>query len=107
MLRVIAILKQGGHTYKDNKIVLLCHVNEQCHISDGEWFGYVRNESVHNPFILQEGKRFFYGDVEHSFQPTNIGSRPIVVGSYFTLRNSPSDTEISEIIYEITSTHAL
>ena len=107
LVRITSAFKDGGHTCSDYKIVILCQINEQKYNKDGEWFGYVKNKSIIYPFILQDGKRLFYGDKEHKFQPTNIGSRPVESGSYFTLQDSPDDPEAEEIVYEIINIHQL
>ncbi|EIU5019222.1 TPA: hypothetical protein ACGJ68_007004 [Pseudomonas aeruginosa] len=103
--RIIAIHKDGGHLQHEYKAIILCHINEQNKISDGEWFGYIKNESITYPFVLQRGQQLFYGNEAQWFEPTNIGSRKIEVGGYFTIFNSPEDSEPFESIYEITAIH--
>jgi hypothetical protein len=105
-VRVLAVARDGGHTYDNYSIVLLCALDDSGHIANGEWFGYVKNEAVIYPFVLQRGERFWYGGEEQYFEPTNIGKRPIAVGSYFTVFSSPTEEEKWENIYEIKSCHA-
>ena len=105
IVRIVAISKEGGHAYKDYKIVLVCQINENGHISDGEWFGCVYFESVSYPFVLQNGSRLFYGYEKNEFEPTNIGSRTIAEGEYFTVSSAPNTNDDSEGIYQITSIH--
>lgn len=45
IVRIVAVSKEGGHTYKNYRIVLVCHINQNNRISEGEWFG-LHNESV-------------------------------------------------------------
>lgn len=107
VVRVIAVSKEGGHAYKDHKVVVLCQINERSRISDGEWFGFVKNETISYPFVLQKGERLFYGYDEHSYELTNIGTRTIAAGEYFTIRSAPGSKEEAESVYEITSVHRL
>lgn len=103
--RIVAIYKEGGHAYKEYKIVLVCKINEDGRISDGEWFGCVKSNAVIYPFVLQNGDRFLYGYEENTFEPTNIGSRTIAEGEYFTVISAPNTNEESEGVYQITSVH--
>jgi hypothetical protein len=102
IVRVVAVSKEQGVTYKDFKVVLLCGVDDQRRITDGEWFGYVKNESVVHPFLLVRGERFMYGGEEHSFEQTNIGTKSLEIGSQFTLVSSDGEHP-----YEITSVYVV
>lgn len=105
IVRIVAVSKEGGHSYKDYKIVLVCQINEVGRISEGEWFGCVQFESVSYPFVLQNGNKLFYGYEEHTFEPTNIGSRTIAAGEYFTVSSAQNTDDKSEGVYQITSVH--
>jgi hypothetical protein len=105
LVRITAEYKEGGHSYNNYRIVILCGITADNRIAEGEWFGYVRNESVFHPFVLRLGKEFFYGGEETWIEPTNIGQRDIKVGEYFTLSNSPHDAEKFEAIYAINNIH--
>jgi hypothetical protein len=105
IVRVQAVFREGGHSYKTLKFVLLCGLSENLHIEDGEWMGYIKNESVFWPFILRNGQSCFYGGDEHSFEPTNIGLGLIEVGRLFTIFNPPGEAMPWEATYEITSCH--
>jgi hypothetical protein len=102
---VQAVYREGGHSYNNYKFFLLCGINADLQIEDGEWMGYFINETVHWPFILKNGKSCFYGGEEHSYEPTNIGSSSINVGRLFTISSSPSEITPWEATYEITSCH--
>ena len=106
IVRVMAVFREGGHSYKNLKVTLLCAINANNQIEDGEWIGYIKNESVLYPFILKNGTSCFYGGEEHSFEPTNIGLGPIKVGRLFTISSSPSETKSWESTYEIVSCHS-
>lgn len=105
IVRIVAVSKEGGHTYKDYRIMLVCHINQNKRISEGEWFGCFKFDSVSYPFVLQSGNRLFYGHKENTFEPTNIGSRTIVEGEYFTVSSAPNTNDESEGVYQITSVH--
>jgi hypothetical protein len=105
VVRIVAVQRGSGHTYDDYAVVLLCALDDNGYIANGEWYGCVKNEAETLPFVLQRGERFFYGGEGQHFTPTNIGKRPIAVGSYFTVFNSPTEDE-AEYIYEIKSCHA-
>lgn len=100
IVRVMSLWMDGGVVQEQYKIVLLCGIDEQQRILDGEWMGYVKNDGISHPFILKsQNKLFFYGGDEHDFQSTNIGEKFIRVGHYFSL------FEDSESTYKITNVH--
>ena len=105
IVRIVAVSKEDGYAYKDYKIVLVCQINGNGYISEGEWFGCVKFESVSYPFILQNGSRLFYGYEENTFESTNIGSKIIAKDEYFTVSSAPNTSDESEGIYQITSVH--
>ena len=105
LVRITAEYKEGGHAYSDYRIVILCGVNQDHQLAEGEWFGYVRNEKIFYPFVLRHGKELFYGGDEPWAEPTNIGQREIAVGTHFTLSNSPDDTEVFDAVYAVTNIH--
>lgn len=105
LARITAEYKEGGHGYSDYRIVILCGINEDHRLAQGEWFGYVRNEQIFYPFVLRNGKEFFYGGDKHWAEPTNIGQREMKVGTYFTLSNSPDDDKTFEAVYTVINIH--
>lgn len=105
IVRVVAVSKEGGHLYKDYKIMLVCQINDDGRIAEGEWFGCVKFESISYPFVLQNGNRLFYGYEENTYEPTNIGSRLIAEGEYFTVSSAPNTNDESEGVYQITHVH--
>lgn len=106
IVRVQAICREDGHTHKNFKFVLMCGIGASRQIEDGEWMGYVKNESVLWPFILKQGSSCFYGGEEHSFEPTNIGLGSIEVGRLFTIFSQPGEVEPWESTYEIIRCYA-
>ena len=104
-VRVQAVLREGGHSHKNSKLVLLCAINVNRQLEDGEWTGYIKNELVRWPFILENGKSCSYGGEEHYFEPTNLGLGPIEVGRFFTISSPPGEANVWESTYEITSCH--
>ena len=107
IVRVIAVLREGGYPNENYKFVLLCGINANHQIEDGEWMGYIKNESEFHPFILRDSS-CFYGDEEHNFEPTNIGDRHhlVEVGGLFTVSNQPHTDEPWQSTFEIVSCHA-
>ena len=106
VVRIVAVPRDSGHTYDDYTIVLLCGLDDNGYIVNGEWYGCVRNEAETLPFVLQRGERFFYGGEDQNFTHTNIGTRPIGTGSYFAVFGSATEDEEEEYIYQIKSCHA-
>ncbi len=106
IVRVMAVSREGGHRNTNLKVTLLCAINANNQMEDGEWMGYIKNESVLYPFILKNRNSCFYGGEEYSFEPTNIGLGPIEVGRFFTISSSPGETESWESTYEIVSCHS-
>ena len=105
IVRVVAVFRDGGHSNKNYSLVLLCGINESHQIEDGEWMGYIKNDDVFYPFILRDGKSFFYGYEEHSFERTNIGQGSIEMGRFFTIWSQPGENEAEESTYEVVSCH--
>jgi hypothetical protein len=105
-VRVVAAEREGGRKDASYKVVVICPINDKHNVVPGEWFGYVQNDKVKHPFVLERGVRFFYGGEEHAYEPTNFGQKQIEVGSFFTLSNDPRDPEVFEATYEITGVHA-
>ena len=106
IVRVVAVLRDGGRQNKNYKLILLCGINEAHQIEDGEWMGYTKNESFLNPFILKDRKSLFYGGEYNYLEPTNILHRSIEVGQFFTITNPPEAIETWESTYEIVSCHS-
>ena len=104
-VRMVSTFREGGFGQTDYKLVILCGVNEQNNIEDGEWMGYIKNESLLHPFILKEGKILTYGGEDNYLEMTNLGSKQIKEGTFFTITNNPRDPESWESTYEIISIH--
>ena len=104
-IRMVAVYKENGIINEDWKVILLCNVDEQFYITDGEWFGYVKDCDHIYPFVLQKTSVLFYGGDEHSYETSNLDNRQIVVGNYFSVFSSPDESEHIESAYEIASVH--
>jgi hypothetical protein len=107
IVRVVAAWREGGRREASYKVVVICQIDDKKNVVPGEWFGYVQNDKIRHPFILERGVRFYYGGDEHAYEPTNFGQKQVEVGSFFTLSNDPSDPETFEATYEITNVHVL
>lgn len=108
IVRILAAYRDGGYSHKDYKLVLMCGIDEQRRIVEGEWMGYAQNEALYYPFILKanESPEFFYGGEDNSSEPTNLSSDPIEVGRFFTVFSPKGEIESWEATYEIVSCHA-
>lgn len=102
-VRVVAAERVDGHREASYKVVVICQIDDKHNVVLGEWFGYVQNDKIKHPFVLERGVRFFYGGEEHAYEPTNFGQKQVEVGSFFTLSNDPRDPEAFEATYEIMS----
>jgi hypothetical protein len=99
----------GGNPTND-KIVLLCGIDESHRLVSGEWFGVWRREELQYPFVLSHVNHSWileYGWEELS-NTTNIGDRVLHVSEYFTIASSPESEEESwEYAFKITHITAL
>lgn len=105
IVRVVAVFREGGHSHQNYKFVLICGIDANGRLIDGEWMGYIENDSVFWPFILKGGESCFYGGEEHCAEPTNLGRGDIQVGRCFTLSSPPAERTPSESTYELVSCH--
>jgi hypothetical protein len=105
IVRVVAAFREGGHSHKNYRFVLVCGIDANQHLTDGEWMAYIQNESIFWPFILKNGDSCFYGGEEHYAEPTNIGCSEVEVGRFFTLSSPPGEPKPRQSTYEIVSCH--
>lgn len=103
IVRVVAVFREGGHSHQNYKFVLICGIDANGRLIDGEWMGYIENDSVLWPFILKSGDSCFFGGEEHYAEPTNFGLGDIKVGRYFTLASPPGELAPWESTYEVLS----
>ncbi|MDP3281733.1 MAG: hypothetical protein Q8M57_11920 [Nitrosomonas sp.] len=106
LFRILAECREGGENLQDYKLVLICGLNSENKMEDGEWLGYLKNERTYYPFILKD-KACFYGGEEHEYEPTNLPEKIIEKGCFFTISNGPRDIETWESTYQITSCYEL
>lgn len=104
IVRIVAEHREGGSRLPDYKFYLVCGLDDKNKVALGEWVGYLKNESVYYPFILQN-ETCFYGGDEPEYELINISSKNIVVGEVFTISNQPGSEEEWEAIYEVTHCH--
>jgi len=105
MVRVVAVFREGGHSQEKYRFVLVCGIDAARQLTDGEWMGYIQNESVFWPFILKNGDSCFFGGEEHYTEPTNIGRGAIEAGRFFTLSSPPGASDTWQSTYEIVICH--
>ena len=105
IVRLSAVFREGGCSHRNFRFVLVCGVDENCRISDGEWMGYIKNESIFWPFILKNSNSCFYGGEEHYAEPTNIGDDEVKSGRFFTLSSPPGEPTPWQSTYEIVTCH--
>jgi len=98
-VRVVSSVRDGVEINRNYKVVLLCRIDTEKKITDGEWFGYVQNENeAIIPFVLRNQNKFIYGE-QYTPEATNITEKLIEVGTLFTVFSETEPT------YEIESVH--
>jgi hypothetical protein len=104
IVRLLATCIDRGNPTND-KIVLLCGIDESGRLKDGEWFGAWRREENLYPFVLSHVNHswvFEYGWNELSNR-TNLNTHVLRGGEYFTVASSPeSNEEPWEYAFKIT-----
>ncbi len=111
---VARIVARYSENEKDT-ITLLCGVDAENQIRQGEWFGVVKNDDGRGdesnyPFTLhvdhQKGEFFLdygYDDINsRQLQKTDIQLKPLVEKSFFTIFDEEEGEEFS---YKIVSIH--
>ena len=108
VVRISAEYREGGHSHKDYKLVLLCGVNKEHRAMEGEWMGYAKSGALYYPFIFKAADRgeFFYGGDENYTEPTNLAAGPIELGRFFTVFSPERESPVWEATYEIVSLNA-
>lgn len=103
--RIVAVFREGGHSHKNFRFVLVCGIDSNQRLTDGEWMGYIQNQSILWPFILTNGDSCFYGGEDHYAEQTNVRQGEIQVGRFFTLSSQPGEATAWQSTYEIISCH--
>lgn len=105
-VRVIAYLTTGGVTDRSYSVSLLCRLNDRNRIvadARSQWFGCVHDQTANYPFFLNSDF-FCYGYfADNMREKTDILSRDIVDGSYFTLHVEDDTPRIESRSYRISS----
>ena len=93
LVRIVGEYKEGGEPI-GSRAVILCGVDNNGRLVDGEWFGYDRyDDGVEQPFVLRFGELFDFGGDPKEVQRTNIGQRALRVGEYFTVSSEHGGPE--------------
>ena len=101
-VRVTAICRGDGKSWPEYTVTLLCGLDENDNIADGQWFGYLRNVAALNPFILEgEHEEFIYGGIPKCMEKSNIKKKKILPRELFTVFSPYENGEIEETMYEI------
>ena len=80
LVRIVGEYKENGER-TGAKAFILCGVDEDDRIIDGEWFGYARYEhGVEHPFVVRFGETLDFGSEPREVLRTNIGGRSLRVG---------------------------
>ena len=109
IVRVVAKYVEHESPAGNYRLVLVCGLDENQRIAEGEWMGYTHNNSEHYPFLLQRDPFacLFLGGEEKYCEPTTLFEGPIESGATFTVSNSPKSKDQWSVEYEITSVHTL
>ena len=109
IVRIVAKYVENDSPAGNYRFVLLCGIDENGRIAEGEWLGYTHNNDQYFPFLLQRTPYpcIFLGGEEKYFEPTSIFQSRIEVNSIFTISNSPGSNEEWSSVYKITSVHTL
>jgi hypothetical protein len=99
--RLLATHIEGGHP-TNNRFTLLCGIDGNNHLVNGEWFGYTRTNQIEYPFVLRHGDLHLCGG-ENYYERTNLESHQLQVGEYFSIRSSSESKEEWEVTYQITN----
>ena len=87
--RVIAHLTTGSGSDPSHSVSLLCRLDERNRIAGdfkNQWYGCVHDQTATYPFFLNSDF-FCYGHfADNTREKTDIRSKEIVVGSYFSLQ---------------------
>lgn len=75
VVRVVGEYKEDGES-TGARLFVLCGVDEDGRMVDGEWFGYDRYEDgVEQPFLVRVGETVDFGGEPKEVLRTNIGER--------------------------------
>ena len=109
MVRVVAKYVANDSPAGNFRFILVCGINENGCISEGEWMGYTHNNDIHYPFLLQREPtpRLYFGGEEKYYEPTSILDIQIADGAEFTISNKPDENDAWDCKYVISSVHDL
>lgn len=105
-VRVVAALREGGQTNEQCKFYLLCGIDSEKKILQGQWMGYYKNGDVWYPFVFETHReQLFFGWDEHYAEKTNICKRVMQAETMFTV-SGVENGEMWEHTYQILTVHA-
>ena len=94
-MKIVRVVAQAinENPFDENKgysYFLLCGLNDQNELEAGEWMGYMKQNGFIQPFVLQDGKKLVYGNIEglqsiQHLERTNIYSKAVLPDEYFTV----------------------
>jgi hypothetical protein len=110
IVRLVAKFSENESTSGNFRLVLVCGIDAEKKIVEGEWSGFTHNNDLHYPFVLQRSpfERLYLGNDNKYYEPSNLPSTKIEVGERFHVSNHPDDPQGSWTVeYTITSVHSL
>ena len=107
--RIVAKYAENESPSGNYRLVLVCGLDEQDRIADGEWMGYTHNNDIHYPFVLssERKEKLFVGGEEKYFEITSIYDNPLKVGERFSISSAPESDEPWSVKYQITAINKL
>lgn len=108
-MKIVRVAAEGRDAMPDTKgfrVYVLCGLNADNTLADGEWMGYAKQKGNIYPFVLQGGRKLIYGMEEPYFELTDLGSKRIEPDSYFTVEGAPDIDDSWATVYKILSVHS-
>lgn len=110
VVRLVAKYSEGKTPSGNYRFVIVCGIDDENRIVEGEWMGFIHNNDVYHPFRLERSPKYQlnFGGEEKYYEPTTLGATSIEVGNQFTVSNHPDDVKGDwTVSYCITSVHPL
>ncbi len=80
-----AVCRNNGIMDKNDSFTLICGVNENKRIINAKWYGCCELEKELYPFIFYKGILCYQTDGGEPDEQTNILTKDIIEGNYFTI----------------------
>jgi hypothetical protein len=106
IVRVVAESRDQDPSARGLRVYLLCGLDEDGSLSDGEWMGYTKQKNLIHAFVLESGVRLKYGGKEAYHEVTDLGSKRIAVGSYFIVEGAPEIDDSWATVFQVLSIHS-